>query len=142
MATIKVNLKRVNDAYHFEAVNQDSVKINIDASADIGGQNKGFRPMQLLLAAIGGCSSIDIVTILKKQRQEMESFDIEVTGEREDVGTYSLYRNIHMHFILKGKVEKGKAERAVELSVDKYCSVAKTLEPTAKITYDVSVNDN
>src|ERR1051325_1290411 len=95
MATVKVKLKRVNDAYHFEASNQDSVKINIDASTDVGGQNKGFRPMQLMLAAVGGCSAIDIITILKKQRQEIESFNIEVTGERESVGTYSLYRKIH-----------------------------------------------
>lgn len=139
MTTVKVKLKRVNDAYHFEATNQDSVKINIDASPDVGGQNKGFRPMQLLLAAIGGCSAIDTVTILKKQKQEIKSFDIEVTGEREDIETYSLYRKIHIHFMLEGKIEKGKADRAVQLSVDKYCSVAKTLEPTAKITYNVTV---
>lgn len=141
MTTVKVNLNRLNDAYHFEATNQDNVKINIDASPDVGGMNLGFRPMQLILAAIGGCGAIDIVTILKKQRQEIEDFQIEVTGEREDVETYSLYRKIHLHFKLKGKIEQGKAERAVQLSVDKYCSVAKTLEPTAKITYHVTVNE-
>jgi putative redox protein len=141
MATVKVHLKRVNDAYHFEATNQDAVKINIDASPDIGGENKGFRPMQLLLAAVGGCSAIDIVTILKKQRQVVEAFDIEVAGVREEhTGSYSLYTKIHIHFKLKGEIEKGKAERAVQLSVEKYCSVAKTLEPTAKITHEVSVN--
>ena len=141
MTTVKVNLKRVNDAYHFEALNEDSAKINIDASPDIGGQNKGFRPMQLLLAAIGGCGAIDIITILKKQRQVIESFNIEVTGQREDVESHSLYRKIHIHFKLTGKIEKEKAERAVQLSVGKYCSVAKTLESTAKVTFDVSVNE-
>jgi putative redox protein len=141
MTTVKVKLKRLNDACHFEAVNQDNVKINLDASPDVGGENKGFRPMQLLLAAVGGCSAIDVVTILKKQKQVIESFNIEVTGQREDVKTHSIYKKIHIRFLLKGKIEKGKAVRAVELSVDKYCSVAKTLEPTAKITYDVIVNE-
>jgi len=142
MTQVKVNLKRIGDAYHFEAVNQDSVKINLDSSPDMDGQNKGFRPMQLLLAAVGGCSAIDVISILKKQRQEIKGIDIEVTGTRQAVENHSLYRKIHLHFKLEGKIEKEKAERAVQLSVDKYCSVAKTLEPTAKISYDVTVNGN
>lgn len=140
MSTIKVKLKRVNDACHFEAVNEDRIKIDIDASADVGGQKKGFRPMHLLLAAVGGCAGIDVVTILKKQRQVIESFEIEVLGDREDTGTYTLYKKIQVHFMLKGSIDKGKVERAVQLSLEKYCSVAKTLEPTAKITSKVTVN--
>lgn len=139
MANVKVNLKRVNDAYHFEAVNEDSIKVNIDASPEVGGVNKGFRPMQLLLAALGGCAAIDIVGILKKQRQQIDSFNVEVSGEREESGTYNLYRKIRIHFILKGNIDKGKAERAAQLSLGKYCSVAKTLENTATIIYRVSV---
>ena len=141
MTIVKVNLKRVNDAYHFEASNEDAVKAHIDASPDVGGENKGMRPMQMLLAALGGCAGIDIVGILKKQRQEIDSFTIEVTGDRGDSGTYNLYRKINLHFKLKGKIDKGKALRAVQLSLEKYCSVAKTLEPTAKLTYEVSVKE-
>lgn len=137
---MKVHLKRVDADFNFEAANCDGNTISIDGSPTIGGHNKGMRPMQLLLAAIGGCSAIDIVSILRKQKQEIESFEIEVDGEREEVKDYSLFETIKIHFILKGKVEKEKAERAVKLSMEKYCSVTKTLEPTAQITYKVSVN--
>ena len=111
----------------------------MDASPDIGGEGTGMRPMQLLLAAVGGCSAIDVLLILKKQKQQVESYEIEVTGEREKLGDYSLFKEICLHYKLRGKITLEKAERAVKLSVDKYCSVSKTLEPTAKITYKVTV---
>ena len=139
---MRINLKRIDADFNFEAMNEDGNTISIDGAPFIGGNNKGMRPMQLLLAAIGGCSAMDIISILKKQKQEIEFFDIEVDGEREitDTKDFSLFETIEIHFILKGKVDTDKAERAVKLSVEKYCSVAKTLEPTAKITYKVSVN--
>ncbi|MBK7668160.1 MAG: OsmC family protein [Sphingobacteriaceae bacterium] len=123
-----------------EAKNEDGNIITMDGPPNLGGQNSGFRPTQLLLAAVGGCSAIDVVMILKKQKQRIDSFEIEVDGEKEAVEEYSLFRNIVIHFKLKGEIELEKAERAVKLSIDKYCSVSKTLEPTAKITYKVSVN--
>lgn len=139
---MRINLKRLNTNFNFEASNEDGNTVSIDASPGIGGSNRGMRPMQLLLAAIGGCSAIDIVSILQKQKQEIESFDIEVDGEREEISVegVSLFRTIDVHFILKGNVDLTKAERAVKLSMEKYCSVTKTLEPTAIITYKVSVN--
>ena len=124
-----------------EAKNEDGNSIQMDSSPDIGGEGKGMRPMQLLLAAVGGCSAIDVILILKKQKQIIEDFEVEVEGEREKIEDYSLFREICLHFKFKGKVDKDKAERAVKLSVDKYCSVSKTLEPTAKISYKVSVNE-
>ncbi len=137
---MKINIKRLDDAFNFEASNEEGNKILMDASPEIGGNNKGMRPMQMLLAALGGCSGIDIVLILKKQKQEIDSFEIEVEAEREKIEEYSLFRDITLHFKFKGKVDKDKAERAVKLSVEKYCSVAKTLEPTAKINYKVSIS--
>jgi len=137
---MKLNIKRLNDNFHMEASNEDGNTIQMDGSPDIGGDGKGMRPMQLLLAAVGGCSAIDVVLILKKQKQVIESFEIEVDGEREKIEEYSLFRDICLHFKFKGKVDYDKAERAVKLSIDKYCSVSKTLEPTAKITYKVTVN--
>lgn len=137
---MKINIKRLNDNFHMEASNEDGNTIQMDGSPDIGGDGKGMRPMQLLLAAVGGCSAIDVVLILKKQKQVIESFEIEVDGEREKIEEYSLFRDICLHFKFKGKVDYDKAERAVKLSIDKYCSVSKTLEPTAKITYKVTVN--
>lgn len=139
---MRVILKRIDADFNFEAMNEDGNTISIDGAPSIGGHNKGMRPMQLLLAAIGGCSAMDIISILRKQKQEIVFFDIEVDGKREKTETkdYSLFETIEIHFTLKGKVDKDKAERAVKLSMEKYCSVAKTLEPTAKITYKVSVN--
>jgi putative redox protein len=137
---MKINIKRLNDNFHMEASNEDGNTIQMDSSPDIGGEGKGMRPMQLLLAAVGGCSAIDVVLILKKQKQVIETFEIEVEGEREKIEEYSLFRDICLHFKFTGKVDLDKAERAVKLSIDKYCSVSKTLEPTAKITYKVTVN--
>ena len=139
---MRINLKRKDSDFNFEASNNDGNFVSIDGSPSIGGHNKGMRPMQLLLAAIGGCSAIDIVSILRKQKQEVDSFEIEVDGERDESGVkeYSLFKTIEVNFILKGNIDKEKAERAVKLSMEKYCSVTKTLEPTAKITYKVSLN--
>lgn len=137
---MKINIKRTDEDYAMLASNEDGNTILMDGSTDIGGHNKGMRPMQLLLTAVGGCSAIDVILILKKQKQQIESFEVEVEGEKEKVDTYSLFRNIVLHFKIKGNVELEKAERAVQLSMEKYCSVSKTLEPTAKITYKVSVN--
>ncbi len=137
---MKINIKRIDDDFNMEAVNEDGNSLLMDGSPDIGGHGKGMRPMQLLLAAVGGCSAIDVILILKKQKQIIESFEIEVEGEREKIEDYSLFRDIVLHFKIKGKVDQDKAERAAKLSVEKYCSVSKILEPTAKITYKVSVN--
>lgn len=137
---MKVSIKRIDEDFNMKAVNEEGASLLMDASPDIGGHGKGLRPMQLLLSALGGCSAIDVILILKKQKQNIESFEIEVDGDREKTGDVSLFKNIVLHFKIKGKVDKDKAERAVQLSVDKYCSVAKTLEATAKITYKVSVN--
>lgn len=137
---MRINIKRIDDDFKMEAINEDGNSLLMDASPDIGGNGKGMRPMQLLLSALGGCSAIDVILILKKQKQEIESFEIEVDGDREKAGDVSLFKNIVLHFKIKGKVDQDKAERATQLSVEKYCSVAKTLEPTAKITYKVTVN--
>ncbi|MEO6301807.1 MAG: OsmC family protein [Bacteroidia bacterium] len=137
---MKINIKRIDDDFKMEAVNEEGNTLLMDGALDIGGHGQGMRPMQLLLSALGGCSAIDVILILKKQKQEITSFEIEVDGDREKIADYSLFSDIILHFKIKGKVDKDKAERAVKLSVEKYCSVSKTLEPTAKITYKVTVN--
>jgi putative redox protein len=98
-----------------------------------------MRPMQLLLAAMGGCSSIDVINILKKQKQPLKDIKVTITGEREKDAIPSLYTEVHAHFKLFGNLDPDKAQKAVSLSIDKYCSVAKTLEKTAKITYSIEV---
>jgi len=134
-----IKLDRRNDAYHFEASNEQGNQVNIDASPAIGGQNLGARPMELLLMGLGGCSAIDVLSILKKQRVEVADFKIEINGEREPEAVPSLFKDIHIKFIVKGPVDTSKVEKAIVLSLDKYCSVAKTLEKTAKITWSLDV---
>ncbi len=137
---MKINVKKLNENFHMEASNEDGNVLEMDGSPDIGGEGKGMRPMQLLLAAVGGCSSIDVLLMLKKQKQAIDSFEVEVEGHTEKVEDHSLFKTICLHFKITGEVEMEKAERAVKLSMEKYCSVSKTLEPTATITYKVTVN--
>lgn len=135
----KIELSRVDDNFCMEAVNELGNKIVMDGSPADGGHDGGMRPMQVLLAAMGGCSAVDVVTILRKQREDLKDLKITVTGEREKDKAPALYTEVHAHFKIFGNVDKDKAEKAVALSVGKYCSVAKTLEKSAKITYSVEV---
>lgn len=136
---MQIKIKRLNDAFHMEATNEDSVSIHMDASPDIGGQNKGMRPMQLLLSGIGGCSTIDILDILKKQRQEVKDIEINVNATRYEGEIPSLFKTIHLEYILYGNLDENKVKRAIDLSLDKYCSVAKILEKTAEISYSFQI---
>lgn len=131
---MKIELRRLDNAYHLEAKNELGRTIETDANPEVGGGDKAFRPMQLLLAALGSCSTIDILMILNKQRQDLQDIRIRVEGEREAQGEVSLFNKIHVHYTFIGKVDANKAERAIALSMEKYCSVAKTLEPTATLT--------
>ncbi|PBQ30279.1 disulfide bond formation regulator [Sphingobacteriaceae bacterium] len=137
---MKINIKRIGENFNLQATSEEGHAFIMDASQDIGGENTGMRPMQVLLSSLGGCSAIDVILILKKQKQEVDSFEVELTGDREKIEDYSLFKNIILHFKIKGKLEFEKVERAVKLSLEKYCSVAKTLEPTANITYKITLN--
>lgn len=136
---MEIKINRLNDAYHMEATNEDGSTISLDSSPDAGGMKLGFRPMQLLLAGIGGCSGIDIISILKKQKQPLEDIQITVNADREEDKTPSLFKKIHVSYTLKGKLDENKVKRAVALSMDQYCSVAKILEKTAEISYSFEI---
>lgn len=136
---IKIELARLDNHFCMQATNEGGNTVVMDGAPADGGQNQGMRPMQVLLAAMGGCSAIDVVSILKKQRVELQDLKITLTGEREKDKVPALYTAVHAHFRLFGNIELEKAQKAVALSIEKYCSVAKTLEPTAKITHSVEV---
>ncbi len=136
---IKIELQRVSGDFHMEAKNEQGKSVHIDASPDIGGTNAGMRPMQLLLSGLGSCSAIDLINILKKQKQPLEDIRITVTGERAVGEIPSLFTAVHTHFRLYGNLNVQKVERAVSLAVDKYCSVAKTLEKTAVVTHSFEI---
>lgn len=138
---MKINLNRVDEAFHFEAENEDGKVVSIDAAEAIGGGNNGVRPMQLLLMGLGGCSGIDVINILKKQKQVIDGFSIEIDASRFEKQEPSLFENIHINFKLVGEsLTEKKVHRAVNLSMDKYCSVSAILEKTAKINYDACLN--
>src|SRR5688572_3664691 len=124
---IKIDVERVNGDYGFEARDAFGHTVQIDNSPDGGGTNFGVRPMQLVLMGLGGCSGIDVISILKKQRQPVEGFSMHIEGEREPGVEPSLWKDITIVFTLKGKIDPDKAQRACDLSMDKYCSVAETL---------------
>lgn len=137
---MKIVLDRVDDAFHFEAKNEDGKIVNIDGAPAIGGHGNGVRPMQLLIMGLGGCSGIDVVLILKKQKQVIEDLQIELDAERHENMEPATFKDIHVTFKFKGELDPKRVKRAVSLSMDKYCSVAKILEESANITYGATVN--
>jgi len=140
---IHIEVNRRNGDYGFEASDAYGHTVRLDTSPETGGQNYGVRPMQMLLMGLGGCSGIDVISILKKQRQPVESFRMLIDGEREKGKEPSLWENINVIFEIKGKIDLEKAKRACELSIDKYCSVAATLmKAGCRITWEVKIVDS
>jgi putative redox protein len=139
MSLLTANLSHGDYGITVQDANQNSFTIDIPVAQ--GGLGQGMRPMQLLLAALMGCSEVDIVAILKKQKQEIETFYIAVDGNREEGKEPSLWQTVHLHYTLTGTLESAKVLRAVQLSIDKYCSVAETLRRSGThISYTVTVN--
>jgi putative redox protein len=138
----KVELARVHGEYGFEVKDAHGQSVKIDNSPGHGGENFGVRPMQMLLMALAGCSGMDVISILKKQRQNVTDYKTIVHGEREHGVEPSLWKFIEMEFIIYGDVDEDKAKRAAELSVTKYCSVAETLRKAgATIKWTVKVKN-
>ncbi|NQX82105.1 MAG: OsmC family protein [Flavobacteriaceae bacterium] len=135
---MEVKLIRKNKAVHFEAVNQNNLKINMDGPDSIGGENKGFSPMELLISGVAGCAGIDVVMILEKQKQKLEDLEITVKAVRNTPGT-GFIESITLHFDVWGYVLPNKLEKAIELSIDKYCSAILSLKKDIDIltTYKI-----
>lgn len=137
---MEINLKKRNDGYSFKAYNAGGFSLDLDASKKIGGEEQGFRPMELVLTALGSCSSFDLIHILKKQKLNLSDCHIQVKGTRSD-DVPSLFTEIHVHYLLQGDIPENKVKRALELSLEKYCSVAHILQPTAKISYSYELQN-
>jgi putative redox protein len=137
---MQINLNRKNKAYHFEAVNEYGNTLNMDANPAIGGEDKGFRPMEAVLAALGGCSGIDMISILKKQKEPLEDLTISISGNRYENQEPAMFRIIDIEFHIFGAVNEAKIQRALELTFEKYCSVAMMLNRTAKINFSYKLN--
>ncbi|MCK9420346.1 MAG: OsmC family protein [Nitrospirae bacterium] len=113
----------------------------MDADDGSGGHNTGFRPMELLLVGFGGCSGMDVISILRKKRQLVSGLEINIKGEKSDTAP-KIYKEVHIEYVVKGKgVEKAAVERAVNLSLEKYCSVGATLAKAGTITHSYRIVD-
>ncbi|MCQ6277161.1 OsmC family protein [Bacillus sp. V3B] len=121
----------------FSEVTSSGHEIKIDGTEDIGGQNAGTKPMELLLQAVAGCTGINVIWILKRMRLEPISFHMELKGDRAEEPPKP-FTNIHIHYVLEGELPEQKVARAIALANDKYCSVTHSLN--AKITVSYSIN--
>ncbi|MDO9011706.1 MAG: OsmC family protein [Gallionella sp.] len=111
----------------------------MDGSPAVGGRNLGPRPMEMLLLGAGGCTSFDVISILKKSRQAVTDCYVELDAERADTDP-KVFTKIHMHFVVKGKdIKPDVVEKAINLSAEKYCSASIMLGATAVVTHDFEV---
>lgn len=139
---MEIILRQQNDSVHFEAANGGGNTVQIDGAPSIGGEDKGMRPMELLLTSVAACSVFDIVSILKKQRQPVEDVQIRAKGERAESGDVKPFTAIHLVFEFKGALNEKKVNRAVSLAVEKYCSVAASLNPDIPVTYEAVISES
>lgn len=137
---MRVTLDRIDSNYLFRGRNEDGVETHFDTSPDEGGSGKAPGPMQTVAMALGACSGIDVVSILRKGRQEIEAFHVDIDYERARDQTPAVFTSFHVHYSLDGELDPDKVRRAVELSIEKYCSVTEMLRSTATIEYSFSVN--
>lgn len=131
--SLKLNLKE--EPFVFEVKNEDGAICLMDGSPEIGGKNKGLRPMQLLASSIAGCASIDILLILRKQRIEPTHFSIDIETKRVDE-VPAIFEEVKLIFSLNKEVNKEKLERAIKLTLEKYCSVSSSLKEEVNVIFE------
>jgi len=119
--------------FRFEAKNPNGLTVKFDAPAKYGGEETAPSPMETLLACLAGCTSYDVISILKKKRQTISGYSVETIGERAEVPP-EVFTKISIKYVVKGKdVSKEAVERSIQLSMEKYCSVGAMLKKTAEI---------
>ncbi len=122
----------------FIATTERGAELRLDGTPQLGGDEAYLRPMEGVLASLASCSGVDVAMILSQQKQPLREMEISVDAERADA-VPAVFESIHLVFRLFGDLSENKARRAVSLSVDKYCSVARMLVNQVKITYDVEL---
>ena len=125
----------------FTGYSNNGHSIPLDAARAAGGHDAGVSPMELMLTALGGCTGMDVISILRKKQQDVTGFEVQVEGVRADEHP-RVYTEIWVKFVVTGRAVEAKAvERAIELSRDKYCGAAATLRHTAQIHYDYEIQE-
>ena len=123
----------------FEGVAGSGHRVTMDVAPEVGGQNLGLRPMEMVLLGLGGCTAIDVLHMLRKGRQPITDMRVELDAERAD-DVPRVFTRIHLHFVLTGAgLDPHKIERAINLSASKYCSASMMLNKTAEMTHDFEI---
>jgi len=135
---MKTTIKWV-DKIGFEGETDSGHKIMMDGHSKYGGDNRGARPMEMILLGLGGCSSIDVMLMLNKSKQDVTDCICEVTAERADA-VPAVFTKIHVHFIVTGNdLQDNRVKRAVTLSAEKYCSVSLMLEKSVEMSHSYEI---
>ena len=125
----------------FKGKSESGHEVILDGPEELGGEGLGMRPMEMMLIGMGGCTSFDVVTILKRSRQQITGCIAEIEAVRADA-IPKVFTSIHIHFLIKGiDLQKKAVERAVELSANKYCSASIMLGKSVKITHDFVISE-
>ncbi|TNE28036.1 MAG: OsmC family peroxiredoxin [Bacteroidetes bacterium] len=136
---MKVELTRTDHLFQFDVTSENhSVKVTANPAMSAP-DAVGFRPMELLLSSLASCLSIDVLNILYKQRQKVESFAVKVEGTRSDQ-IPSAFTQIELQFELHGEIENAKIQRAIDLGLERYCSVYHSLSPSIRVECSYSLN--
>jgi putative redox protein len=138
---MEINLTRKNNKFNFVAENAVGQTVELDANPAIGGEGQGFRPMEMLLVGLGGCSAIDMINVLNKQKEQLNDLKIKITASRRDEEVPAIFENINIHFDLFGQLNVQKVERALDLTFNKYCSVSNILSRSAKINFTYTIHN-
>lgn len=133
---MELTLKRIASPFLFELKNEHGQTCQIDASPTIGGQNQGLRPMELLAGSLASCASIDVVHILQKQRILLGDYEVKINATRSE-GVPSPFESIELIFKFFNRIDEEKLVKVIDLTLEKYCSVASSLNDQIKITYKI-----
>jgi len=137
---LKTQIKWIQDV-SFKGKSESGHEVILDGPEELGGEGLGMRPMEMMLIGMGGCTSFDVVTILKRSRQQITGCIAEIEAVRADA-IPKVFTSIHIHFLIKGiDLQKKAVERAVELSANKYCSASIMLGKSVKITHDFIISE-
>ncbi|WP_131538096.1 OsmC family protein [Pedobacter nototheniae] len=137
---MEINLIRKSGKFNFEAENESGFTVQLDGKPAIGGEGKGFRPMEMLLIGLGGCSGIDVVNVLTKQKEPLNDIKINIKATRKDEEMPPIFDVININFDLYGDVSEAKVQRALQMTFDKYCSVSNILGRSATINFTYAIN--
>jgi putative redox protein len=133
---MNLTLKRTDEAFGMSVTGERGLSIQMDVGPDLGGKDSGMRPMEVLASSLAGCISVDVILILRKQRMALNHYLVRIEAKRAE-GVPAPFETIHLIFEFSQEVDKDKAERAVKLAKDKYCSVSASMNASIRIKHEL-----